>query len=55
MTSLRRGAPALAVAGSIVLIALGVAGAVAPQLVLIGAVGLCAAMSLVGRSTATHR
>lgn len=55
MDTLRRTALGMGVAGAIVLIALAVAGPVAPQLALIGAVAVCGAMTLVGHGTATRR
>jgi hypothetical protein len=55
MNTLRRSALAIGVAGAIVLIALAAAGAVAPQLALIGAVAVCGAMMLVARGMGGQR
>jgi hypothetical protein len=52
MSSLRRTALGLSVAGAIVLMALALGGAVAPQLALIGAVAVCGAMAMIGQRAA---
>jgi hypothetical protein len=55
MDTLRRSALGMGVAGAIVLIALAVAGAVTPQLALIGAVAVCGAMMLLGHGSGSQR
>ena len=54
MAALRRIALPIGAAGAIVLIASALAGAIATQMALVGALSLCAAMSLMGQGTANN-
>lgn len=54
MAARRRVAMALGLGVAVVSMVLAVTGAIAPQLALIGAVAVCGAVSVVGRSPVAH-